>query len=110
MESLVPDLINQPVEGIDNYLNKLRSKSDLIAGAATYDVNQSTALLEVLKEISVSRCIAGFALFLSFQTEALNESAYLSFLTVANLFFGGAAKDSLHFVPEEGVYAKDHIF
>ena len=102
MEALVPDLLSQPAEGIENYLKKLRSKSDLIACAASHSVANSTVLLEILKELPVHHCAAGYALFLSFQTETLPDSANLLFLSVANMFFAGATKASVCFVPEEG--------
>lgn len=108
MDSLVSELLSQPSEGVDNYLSKLRSKSDLIAGAAAQSMNHSTALLEALKEVSVSHCTAGYALFLSLQAEALPDAASASFLSVSNQFFTAATKSSVCFVADEGPLFDEH--
>eukprot|EP01032_Pedospumella_encystans_P030928 gene30928-34906_t len=97
MNSLVDDLLNYPsqVEGMDSYLNKLRAKTDVILSEANTSTlsGGSTALLDVLRNISPASCPAGYALFLGFQADVLSANMFPTFLFVCKGFFALAPKN-----------------
>lgn len=108
MSSFYDDMLNYPaqVEGIESYLSKLRTKTDMIVSEAnnvTMNGN-STALLDVLKEIPGGRCPAGVALLLSFQADTLNGSSFPTFLFVCKTFFSYVPKSNVGFVSKEGTF------
>jgi len=105
MESLLTVLVNTPAspEETSSYLNNLRGRSDVIMSAATAVNGASTALLLMLNDVPVERCVAGYMLLLSVQAEDLNESVYLSFLVHARRVFSAAAPYQLSFVHSEAI-------
>lgn len=107
MNSFYDDLLHYPaqVEGIESYMNKLRTKTDIIVSEAnnvTLNGN-STALLDALREIPVGRCPIGVALLLSFQADSLNGCIFPAFLFVCKSFFSYVPKTHIGFASKEGV-------
>lgn len=108
MSSFYDDLLNYPaqVEGIESYLSKLRTKTDMILSEAnnvTMNGN-STALLDALKDIPGGRCPVGIALLLSFQADTLNGSSFPMFLFVCKTFFTYVPKSHVGLASKEGLF------
>ena len=108
MNSLVDDLLNYPsqVEGMDSYLNKLRAKTDVILSEANTSTlsGGSTALLDVLRNISPASCPAGYALFLGFQADVLSANMFPTFLFVCKGFFTLAPKNHVLLANKDGTH------
>ena len=104
MDALIDDLLSQPehLGGIESYINNLRSKTDLIAGAARNIADNSTSLLNALKDISAANRTIGYAIFLSTQAEYLVDAAFRPFLCACKMFFSSASKFSILSVHQEG--------
>lgn len=111
MDALLEVLLSCPssVDGVEAYLNNIRSRSDVIMGAATHAEGSTTALMSILVGIPVANCSAGFVLLLSLQSEALNETSYITFLTLSRNFFLNAQSMHIPFVLAEGI-CENYLF
>jgi hypothetical protein len=104
MDALVEALLNFPTskEGIEGYMNNLRSRSDVIVSAGTSVAGASTALLSTLSSIRVDHCTPGYALLLSLQSEALVDATRGEFLTVCRNFLQNANPQQIPCAYAEG--------
>lgn len=92
MNELVEALVSCPtsIDGMQVYMNNLRTRSDVIVGAGTASQGQSTALLLMLETISFAECTSGCALLLSLQGDCLPDHAQFPYLVAAKrLLFEG---------------------
>lgn len=113
MNSLVDELLNYPsqVEGIDSYINKLRAKTDVILSEANTSTHSgaSTALLDVLRNISPASCPTGYALFLGFQADVLSASMFPAYVFACKGFFTLAPKIHVLLANKDGMTISDRV-
>lgn len=105
MSSILEDLLNYPshIEGIDSYVNKLRAKTDLIISQANTITNgNSTAILDVLRDIPSTQCPAGIAVWLALQADSVNGKNFPTFLFVSKSLLSNAPKSHLVLANKEG--------